>query len=668
MTSNQEKKLLTLLSQIAKEWPDETVTQWALKNIVFREPGISGPMSLYGRKYMEEVIDLWRGPQVSDLILCWGSRTGKTRTLLIGAAWRIVHHPMRCLWCKPALHGPGGARNDARTKWIPMLQASPQLAALLPTQYRRSDMTFLQQIIAGSIIDWTGTGSARQLAGNPCDVTIQDEIDGYVHRGDVEAHPSALIDERTKDCPLPMRVKTSTPTIEDGMIWQWLMRSDLRRRFVPCPYCSEDGKRKDRYFVLGWSETVEILPRVDDNKQEIPVAWVHWDNENDIGDDPDPEDIRIAAETAHFVCPHCGAKISDEHKLWMDAHGEWRPTRKAVPGIRGYHLPSLYASHPETSLAKLTIKYLSSRANPDVLRNFINSDLALPWAAQDAIAAARVIVEKPEATQEGKWTRLMTVDCQQSWPYFWWVIRAWRADGENRGDSILIAQGHADTWEELTAIQAKYGVANSGVMVDSGYGARENAEVYRECFRRATKWLWQSPSSGRLLDKPVAGARIFPRDGWLAAKGFPSRKRWKSKTGEMLPYRLHAYDPFHGTADQGKYGDYLFEFSGDYFLDLLELLRSGKAPETWAVSDGAADKEYWRHMEGKMRDSGGNWVKRSRRWPDHLADCEKMQVAFAYYLGLLRGAPQADQPPHQKSGSNEAGRPDTTRQPIGSSG
>jgi hypothetical protein len=170
------------------------------------------------------------------------------------------------------------------------------------------------------------------------------------------------------------------------------------------------------------------------------------------------------------------------------------------------------------------------------------------------------------------------------------------------------------------------------------------------------------------LDKPVAGARIFPRDGWLAAKGFPSRKRWRAKTGEMLPYRLHAYDPFHGTADQGKYGDYLFEFSGDYFLDLLELLRSGKAPETWAVAEGAADKEYWRHMEGKMRDSDGNWVKRSRRWPDHLADCEKMQVAFAYYLGLLRGAPQADQPAHQKSGSNEADRPDTTQQPIVSSG
>lgn len=541
-----------------------------------------------------------------------------------------------------------------------MIHASPALAELLPRENRRNLVTTMQQCIAGSIVDWTGTGSARQLAGNPCDVTIQDEVDGYTHEGDVEAHPSALIDERTKDCPLPMRVKASTPTVETGLIWQWMLRSDFRRRYLPCPLCNPEARDPDRFFVLGWSEEFELMPLQNHEGRDIPVAWVRWDNMEDAPDEPDAEDVRIAEETAHIVCPFCGGRISEDYKLWMDERGQWRPTRVGMPGVIGYHLPSLYVHHPETSWGRLAAKFLMQRTDPEFLRNFVNSDLALPWVEGGKTPRTSIPVAREDPTLKGQWTRIMTVDCQQAWPYFWYVVRAWSADRETRGNSVLLAQGSCDTWEELDAIRQKLGVPNAGVMVDSGFGAFEMAEVYRECFKRATQYGWKSPSTGKMSDKPIPGAKIFPKDGWLAAKGFPSRKRWRSRSGQLLPYRLLEHDPFRGTDSAGKYGDYLFEFAGDYFLDILDVMRRGKSIEEWSVMDGVANHEYWRHMDGKIKDGQGNWKKRSRHAPDHLCDCEKMQVAFAYYLGLLRGidadrAEAEDKP--QKPAAQDVGAP-----------
>jgi len=625
---------------LARKMPDEPVCDWAARNIIFAEPGASGPFSLLHRRYLQEPLELWKGPQCSDLVICWATRAGKTRILLTGAAWRILHHPMRCLWTKPATQGPGGARNDARTKWLPMLMASPAFADVLPRHKIRELLSSQQQIINGSIIDWVGTGSAKQLASNPCDVTIQDELDGYVSKGEAEAHPASLIDERTKDCPLPFRVKTSTPTTEQGQIWQWLMRSDLRRRFVPCPLCNPMADDKERFFIIGFLEDMTILPTIGEDKKPLPIAWMRWEGMDKALTEPDAEDLEIAAQSAHIVCPFCKGKITDEHRVWMDEHGEWRPTKKGAPGVIGYHLPSLYVPHRETEWGKLVIKYLTSRSDPKILHNFVNADLAEPWVSQDA---GRSRIELSSATSsiapdgEG-WVRLMTVDVQQAWPYFWFVIRRWSKLQANRGDSVLIAQGHADTWDELDAVRQKHDVPNAAVMVDAGFGAYEFAEVYRECAQRATQWGWLNPVTKKILKTPVPGARATPIDGWIAAKGFPSRKKWRHKDGTVHPWRWQDNDPFRGTEKAGQYIDRLFEFAADYFLDVLHVMRSGRSLEQWQVPADLITQDYRRHMDAKVLDSTGRWIKRSKMWPDHLLDCEIMQVAFAHMLGLLRSS------------------------------
>jgi hypothetical protein len=325
---------------------------------------------------------------------------------------------MRALWVKPMKMGAGGAKNDAKTKFLPMLRASPPIAELIK-HAGKYDLTLGQQSINGTIIDWEGTGSPKQLAGNPDDVVIQDECDGYVLKGEVEAHPSVNADERTKDASRPFRYKCSTPTVEQGVIWQWLMKSDLRRRFVPCPRCNPNLDPA-RFFVFAWSEQFNVLPLRAFGKI-IPIGYVFWDREAKLKDGE--WDYQRVMKSAHVRCPFCEGKITDADKAWMDKHGQWRATRAGAPGVVGFHLSSLYVSHPECSFGNLAKKFLMACSSGLSLKGFINSDLAEVDVAQEhgrgTVALSETNIAEPD------WVPLMTVDVQKLWPYLWFAVRKW---------------------------------------------------------------------------------------------------------------------------------------------------------------------------------------------------------------------------------------------------
>jgi hypothetical protein len=136
--------------------------------------------------------------------------------------------------------------------------------------------------------------------------------------------------------------------------------------------------------------------------------------------------------------------------------------------------------------------------------------------------------------------------------------------------------------------------------------------------------------------------------GWMPAKGMPTRKRWKDTKGLELPYYLRTIDPYSGTAEAGNVEISLFEFASEWFKDVLETMRdprrSVETGVTWTVPRAMATDEYWRHMDAEIKDAVRNkrtgkttwcWRQRSARWPNHLLDCEVMQVAAAVFLGLL---------------------------------
>lgn len=618
MTSRDRNRCLALFARLSAPFWTGSVASWCEESLYFNEPKLSGPFNFSGREYMREPLDSWSDDGVSDLVMTWGTRTGKTRIIFGGLAWRIRHNPTRCLWVMPNAAGTGGAQNVSRTRFQPMLRSSSTLAELIPAGARRHDFKTSQMMIGGSIIDLTGSNSPANLAGNPCDTVVQDECDKFKRRGESEADPCQLADQRCKEFSTPKRVKTSTPTLVSGKIWQELLKSDMRRRFMPCPHCSKP-------VVFIWSKKFTLLPL---NGSEAPVRW-----DDEARREDGRWDLDRVVRSARAECPHCGGHIRDEHKIETDKAGIWQPTQQGAPGYRGYHLSSMYSVSVETSFGAMAKRFLLAKRSLNGLQDFINSDLAEPYANQD-LSRERIELVTPSRIERGsEWKGLLSADYQQKSPRLWFVVRFW--DG---GNSEGAEAGHCEQFEDIAARQKAWRIQNEGVVIDSGFGSKLQTDsgVYRECAARCDLL----PRNDKL---PVLL-------GWMPAKGFSGYKRWRSDEGPSPIHKVET-DPFMGTSQAGQALIELFEFSSDYFKDRLEKLRAGAGGFKWSVSldmklsgNGMDMSVYWKHMDSNIKKEVVDrrtqltnviWAKRSSHFPDHLYDCEVMQTAMASDLGFF---------------------------------
>lgn len=561
-----------------------------------------------GREYLLDVLQDFGDPVVTDSVCCFGSQSGKTTALMGGVAWTIVNDPSGILWVMPSI---SLAQSFSETRWQPMVLASEVLEALVPKGARRHDFKKTQQQIGASIVNFIGSNSPGNLASRPARVVILDEVDKFDDGGRGEADAVNLAEQRTKSFSNPKRIKTSTPTLIEGLIWQEFLKGDQQRYHVPCPSCR-------KFVVLCWSKTYTAL------KLTGNEAFVVWDKEAKRADGS--WDLDRVEKSARCRCPFCGCDIDDGQKTLMVRDGKWVASNPAASvSFRSRHLPSLYASSPETSFGRLAVKFLVQKQSLMGLQGFINGDLAEPYASQDTIGHRTELVRSQVDGDD--WNGIMTVDCQAKGPsFFWFVIRKWR-----NGNSHGIDAGWLSTWEEVRAKQLEHKVDDVGVFIDSGFGARSDADVYAECAR----------NSG----EPIEVNGRFCYVGWMPTKGMPGRKRWHADDGTYAPFFARNIDPWLGSAKAGQYQMSLLEFSGDTFKDVLQALRHGKGGYEWSVAESVSNEEYWKHMEAEVKTQVVNrltgqtkhqWQLRSSHWPNHMFDCEVMQVVAANYLGVFK--------------------------------
>jgi Phage terminase large subunit (GpA) len=328
------------------------------------------------------------------------------------------------------------------------------------------------------------------------------------------------------------------------------------------------------------------------------------------------------AATAHAICPHCSGDILDAHKPAMIRAGKWKSTNaSAARGFVSRHLPSLYSTMPETSFGALAVKFLQAKRSTNGLQGFINGDLAEPFVDQDRQARRTEHIAERIEIDGKQGVLLMTIDCQQLAPHFWYVIRHWY-----QGGCTAIAFGSCEDWDELREIQLRNKVEDAGVIVDSGQG-KEASQIYRQCASYASA---------------VEGVAVT----WMPSKGFHKENMWRDReTGALTAVRTASVDPYMGTSDANQITIPLLEFMSESFKDILARLREGKDMAfKWSVARDVASDEYWRHLDGEIKRYQLNkktgrtryeWVKRGKTWPNHGFDCEVMQIAAATYLGVF---------------------------------
>jgi hypothetical protein len=598
-------------------------SDWACANLRFNEPNNHGPFSLSGRYYAREPLDSFADKSIKSRILVFGHQTGKTVILMASAGYLCAIVGTRIFWVLPTI---ANARKFSRQRLMKMIKASVGLKDLL-SKFNRHSFQILEMEIGQSVIDLTGSNSLANLKSTPAGAVYLDETDEFIFKPN-EINPIEAAHARADAQVDPIHVETSTPKKWSGNAWQSLLKSDLRRRYCPCPHCKQ-------YVILVFDKRYTELAGLVTLGCEAEVMW-----DKEARKENGTWDLERVERSARHECPFCHGHILEQHKTLMDRNGEWRVTRKAAIGSAGWHLPSFNACNPEVSTGKIAVKFLEGKKSVAGVASTVSDFFALPYVGQATQKRREQIIESFEVSSN-EWEPLMTVDCQgrvsdETEHFFWVVVQLWKPNDKS---IITVAKG-VDSWEEVEAIQIENKVKDVGVMVDAGYKLKE---VCKKCSEHSEP----RNQEGYLLDTTLLPVFV----GWTPSKGQPTNKTWHDKELKMQrPFRLQPQDALNGTPLGGKVLMNMFEFSSSYFQDFLEeLRREGEKlgdKSRWQVLKSCATSEFWRHMDGDQKKIIENkrngqikeeWQPRNAgRWPNHLRYCCLLNLAFASWLGFYK--------------------------------
>lgn len=583
LTAKLERSLRDVFAPV----DNREVWQWAEDEIVLtrRQTETPGPYSTLLTPYIKEPLNCFSDPHVTDMCLCFGSQTSKTTAMMIGAAWRMVNNPAPTIWVMPSEHL---ARSFSENRWQPMVDDCDRLRALKPSNVHR--FKTLEQQFRDCTLVFIGSNSPANLASRPAGLLIMDETDKFAMPTEREAGAVSLAENRTKAYTNALRIKASTPTTVEGEIWQSFMQGDQRYYYVPCPHCN--------------------------TMQRLLWQNVKWSTDARAENESWNEDAVRAS--AYYECAHCKEKITDMHKTRMLRAGEWRATNaNSAQGRRSYHLNSLYAPWRSCGFGELAVVFLRQKASLMGLQDFINGALAEPWI-DDLDKQDEIKITASDYLSGDKWSdtsfSAMTIDVQDAGGrHFWVVIRDWSNDGRSRGRWA----GRIESWDELERIREENEIRPPCVFVDSAFATRE---VYFTCCRF----------------------------GWVALRGSENESfMWndKGRKVQRAYARPERGDPAGGggwdVSGLTRRNCPLIKFSAPTCEDILDALRKTK-PSIWEFPKDFIN-EWHEHMASTIRKKIRNPVTGSTsvKWaivkgrPNHLRDCEKMQIAAALLAHVL---------------------------------
>lgn len=393
---------------------DISVSEWAERHrvLTMESSAMPGPWRNSKTPYLVGIMDEFRNYDTEEIVFVKSTQIGGTEALLNMLGFVIQQDPAPTMIVYPS-DQLGERAADYRLK--PMFRASK----VLKERWWENASSKLEQQFDGMHISITGANSPADLASQPIRFLFLDEVDKFPGASKKEADPIKLARERTKTYHNRKIYMTSTPTLRTGHIWKAMEDADaIKHYFVPCPHCGE-------LIELKWNQ----------------VRF------------PDKEGMSYAerADLACYVCQSCGGVIRDQDKPEMLRYGEWRTVEQKAETPRkvAYWINVLYS--PFVRFSEMAAEFLSSKADPEKLQNFVNSWLAEPWEDTKLKTSADLVMDRqtdlPEFTVPD-WAKIVTagVDVQESSLY--WTIRAW-------GDYITsqnIAHGQAYSFREIESV------------------------------------------------------------------------------------------------------------------------------------------------------------------------------------------------------------------------
>ena len=439
-----------------------TPTQWNAKYSY-----ISSEVSSYSgffdptlNKYLCEPLDSFDDRSINELIISFGSQTGKSFLLSLGMMYLIWKRNANILYLMPS---DMQAKQVVRERILPLMKSNPMIHQYFPDD---DDLITLQNMkLKNCNLHFNGAGNASKLAGFS-GIVLGDECMKWESKSTKEAGAVQLAKQRMKSLSKAEQlfVLSSTPTIDDGVesITYHLKRSDYRQFFVPCLECGELNK-------IGFQE----------NGNDFFVSFENAKFENG------ERNMNVCIKTAKLECGCCGAQFDDQQKNKMvnDERSHWRATNElADETIRGYQLNSLYSFY--TTLGSAVKTFLESKDSISGLQNFANGFMGEAW--KDKTIETPDIVSLKEL--EGEFARgelpkdysfnLLIADVQKFHLYYM-IISI-----DESGFIYVVENGIATGFEMIKAEKEKYHCEYA--LVDSRY---QTTEVIKNLAEYGDDWI-----------------------------------------------------------------------------------------------------------------------------------------------------------------------------------
>lgn len=545
-----------------------TVSEWAGKYRMLdsKSSAIPGPWNNDITPYLTGVMDEFNNYETSKIIFVKPTQVGGTEALQNMIGYIVMQDPAPTMIVYPT---ETLAKSISENRLQPMLRATPELARRFDENSQLLELQF-----DGMYLTLAGSNSPSGLASKPIRFVLMDEVDKYPGTSGKEADPIKLATERTKTFHDKKIYITSTPTLKTGHIWKEKESADIEKHyFVPCPHCGE-------YIELKFSN----------------IRF------------PDEEGMTYAdrAEFATYICQECGCAITDADKNNMIRHGEWRIVRHNTQYVRSvaFWINTLYS--PFVRWADIVKEFLTTKDDPELFQNFVNSWLAEPWEDTKLKTSAELVLERQTELPEyvvPSWAKILTggVDVQETSLY--WSIRAW-------GDYLTsqnIAHGQVLSFNDIDNIMnAEYLNENGEPMivnlclVDSG---DQTDIVYDFCATHSDYAL------------PVKG----------------------SSHAQLSNYKLSKIN----RTDSRAMGTTLVLVDSGAYKDMIAgRMQRDNGRGSWMVYSGC-DMEYAKQVtaEHKVNVKHGNTVKKvwqlkTSHADNHYLDTEVYNAAAADILGV----------------------------------
>lgn len=375
------------------------------------------------------------------------------------------------------------------------------------------------------------------------------------------------------------------------------------------------GDESDQHYLSGSCHEWIVPCGTCGTFQPFVDKQLKWDSTPETMDNNGEYNLQAMRETVRYECVNCQAKWPNDKKQRHEQSkkGLFKQTNfNASPKHQSYHYNALgvhWIDWADLAEEKIAASKASKYAALEPLKDYIQKRLAEAWddRPEEEIRFIPSTFNKRDAWDQ-EYMRFITIDVQKD--HFWFVCRAWSKEGDSR----LIDEGRLLTYDDIREKQIGLGVKDRMVGLDSGY---ETNVVYAECI----KYGWTA-FKGEDVEYFI----------WNAP-GLKSKRKIFSKPKDA--------DPAIGTAQQGKRYVKLILWSNPKVKDLLAWLKNGRGAKFEIPSD--TSKDYIQHLGNvvkKLRHHARTgkpiweWVTIGKR-PDHLHDCECMQVVSAAIAGIV---------------------------------